>query len=76
MKRLASVGATLTLACAAAPPALAQPGWYAGASFGQSRTSRDLVANRESTITGGVVDVHSDFDARDRTMKAVFNKAS
>jgi opacity protein-like surface antigen len=42
---------------AAIPPAAAQSGWYGGFSVGQSRTSRDLVANRESTIT-----LASDFD--------------
>lgn len=54
---------------AAAAPALAQAGWYAGFAAGQSRTSRDLVANRESTVTLAS-DFHSDFDDRDRALKA------
>lgn len=66
MKRIAVV--TLSLA-AAAPPALAQAGWYAGASGGQSRTSRDLVANRESTVTLAS-DFRSDFDDKERAFKA------
>jgi opacity protein-like surface antigen len=54
---------------AAAPPALAQAAWYAGVSGGQSRTSRDLVANRESTVTLAT-DFHSDFDDKERAFKA------
>lgn len=63
------VSAALACALAAvASPALAQPGWYAGFTMGQSRTSRDLVENRESTITLAR-DFRSDFDARDRAFK-------
>lgn len=67
MKRIA-----LAAACSiavAAPPALAQAGWYAGFSAGQSRTSRDLVENRESTVTLAT-DFRSDFDDKDRAFKA------
>jgi opacity protein-like surface antigen len=56
-------------AIAAAPSALAQAGWYAGFAAGQSRTSRDLVANRENTVTLAS-DFDSDFDYRERAFKA------
>ncbi len=49
MTRL-SILALFSLA-AAIPPATAQSGWHGGFSAGQSRTSRDLVVNRESTVT-------------------------
>lgn len=67
MKRVSVV-----LSCwlaAACPPVFAQAGWYAGFSFGQSDTSRDLVTNRESTVTLGT-DFHTEFDERDRALKA------
>jgi opacity protein-like surface antigen len=44
-------------------------GWYAGISGGQSKTSRDLVTNRESTITLGS-DFHTQFDDKDNAWKA------
>jgi opacity protein-like surface antigen len=44
-------------------PAGAQAaGWYGEVSVGQSRTSRDLVRNRESTIVNAT-SLHTDFDA-------------
>ena len=49
MTRLAILA--LCSLAAAIPPAAAQSGWYGGFSVGQSRTSRDLVVNRESTVT-------------------------
>jgi opacity protein-like surface antigen len=69
MQRLA-----LLLACAiaaAAPTAYAQSGWYAGLSAGQSRTDRELVRNRETTVTLAT-DFRSDFDDRDRAFKVTF----
>ena len=58
------------LAIAATSPAVAQvPYWYAGVSGGQSRTSSELVRNRESTVTNAQ-SVTSDFDATDTAWKA------
>lgn len=54
---------------AACPPAFAQAGWYAGFAFGQSKTSRDLVTNRESTVTFAS-DFRSEFEDQDRALKA------
>ena len=71
MKRISGVLMSLAAACA---PALAQAGWYAGFSFGQSNTSRDLVENRESTVTLGA-DFHTAFDDRDRALKATVGYA-
>ena len=67
MTRLAIIA--LCSLAAAIPPAAAQSGWYGGFSFGQSRTSRDLVVNRESTITLGS-DFDTAFDDRERAFKA------
>jgi hypothetical protein len=58
----------LSVASAALPAAAQVTPWYAGASLGVSRTSDDLVANRESTITH-LLEVQSDFDERDRAFK-------
>ncbi len=53
------------LALGAALPAAAQSSpWYAGLSFGQSRTDDALVANREATIANASA-VSTDFDAKD-----------
>ena len=56
----------------------ADAAWYAGISGGQSRTSHELVANRESTIINAT-DLHTDFDAKDNAWKAFggyrFNEA-
>jgi opacity protein-like surface antigen len=67
MKRLA-IAAACTFAITA-PPAFAQAGWYAGFSGGQSRTGRELVENRERTVTLAT-DFRSDFDDKDRAFKA------
>jgi opacity protein-like surface antigen len=63
--------AALFLSLAAfAAPALAQvTPWYIGIAAGESRTSDDLVANRESTITNAV-DLQTGFDSRDVAFKA------
>ena len=62
-----SVLAALTLA-ALSTPALAQTKWYIGASVGESDTSSDLVANRESTVVNATV-VGSDFESRDTGLR-------
>jgi opacity protein-like surface antigen len=50
-------------------PAMAQtPGWYGEVSVGQSRTSRDLVRNRESTIVNAS-NLQTEFDATDNAYK-------
>ena len=61
--------ALFLLAALAAPPAGAQVSWYAGIAAGQSRTDRELVANRESTLTTAT-QVSTAFDARDTAWKA------
>jgi OmpA-OmpF porin, OOP family len=66
MTRLAIIA--LCSLAAAIPPAAAQSGWYGGFSAGQSRTSRDLVANRESTITLAS-DFDTDFDDKEGAFK-------
>jgi len=48
--------------------AVAQSHWYAGASLGQSRTSNDLVSNRESTVVNGTV-TGSSLDAKDTAVR-------
>jgi len=48
--------------------AAAQARWYAGATLGQSRTSDDLVANRESTVVNGAA-TGSTFDAKDTAVR-------
>jgi opacity protein-like surface antigen len=67
------IGKTLFLlaAAAAAVPASAQTHWYAGISGGQSRTDRELVANREATITDAT-GIATAFDAKDTAWKALF----
>lgn len=45
-------------------PAAVQVSWYGGLAAGQSRTDRELVDNRESTLVFAQ-DVHTDFDAKD-----------
>ncbi len=57
------------LAAAAAMPAAAQVSWYAGIAAGASKTDRELVANRESTLTLAT-NVTTAFDARDTAWKA------
>lgn len=63
---------TLFLATvAAAAPAAAQVGWYAGISGGQAKTGSELVANREGTITDAT-GLRTDFDAKDTAWKGFF----
>ena len=57
------------LAALAAGPAAAQVSWYAGIAGGQAKTDRELVANRESTITNAI-GISTAFDARDTAWKA------
>jgi opacity protein-like surface antigen len=60
--------ALFLLALAAATPAAAQVSWYAGIALGQARTDRELVANRESTLTAAT-NLSTAFDARDTAWK-------
>ncbi|HET9580786.1 MAG TPA: outer membrane beta-barrel protein [Usitatibacter sp.] len=60
--------AVLALTALSLPFAAAAGPWYAGISAGQSRTSSDLVTNRESTIVNAT-DIHSDFDRTDTAWK-------
>lgn len=59
-------------ACAGAyaqvPPAAPYARWYVEASGGQSKTSNELVRNREDTIVNGS-DIHSEFDSKDTAWK-------
>jgi len=57
------------LSFALAVTTVADAAWYAGISGGQSRTSHELVANRESTIINAT-DLHTDFDAKNNAWKA------
>lgn len=68
MTRLAILA--LCSLAAAIPPAAGQSGWYGGFSVGQSRTSRDLVVNRESTVTLAS-DFDTDFDDKEGAFKAM-----
>ena len=62
--------ASLVAAAMVALPGAALAGpWYAGLGAGQSRTSTDLVENRESTIINAS-DIRSDFDRTDTAWKA------
>lgn len=56
---------------AAAAPAAAQVGWYAGLSGGRAKTDGELVANREATITDAT-ELRTDFDAQDSAWKGFF----
>ncbi len=56
---------------AAAAPAAAQVGWYAGISGGQAKTDSELVANREGTITDAT-GLRTSFDAEDTAWKGFF----
>jgi opacity protein-like surface antigen len=55
-------------AYAQVPPPPPQGRWYVEASGGQSKTSDELVRNRESTIVNGS-DIHTDFDSKDSAWK-------
>jgi opacity protein-like surface antigen len=61
--------ALFLLAALGAGPAAAQVSWYGGIAGGQARTDRELVANRESTITNAIA-ISTAFDARDTAWKA------
>ena len=58
----------LAMAALAAAP-LAQAGWYTGLSIGNSRTDKELVSNRESTVVNATVS-GSTFDDKDLALKA------
>ena len=68
MERSWIAGIATLLAVSAHAAAAAQGSWYAGASLGQSRTSDDLVANRESTVVNGTV-TGSTFDEKDTAVR-------
>lgn len=59
-----AIAAVLAVLPAAAQP----PGFYGTLSGGQSRTSRDLVHNRESTIVNAT-NLQTEFDAKDNAWK-------
>ena len=61
--------ALFLLAALAAGPAGAQVSWYGGISGGQAKTDRELVVNRESTITNAT-GISTAFDAKDTAWKA------
>ncbi|HXF80981.1 MAG TPA: outer membrane beta-barrel protein [Usitatibacter sp.] len=63
---IAAMAAAIALSCPGI--AAAQGNWYAGATLGQSRTSDDLVSNRESTVVNGSV-TGSTFDAKDTAVR-------
>jgi opacity protein-like surface antigen len=56
------------IAASAAPVSMA--GWYGGVSIGESRTGRELVSNRESTIVFSL-ERSSQFDNRDLAWKGL-----
>jgi opacity protein-like surface antigen len=67
---LAAALLALSTAAAAQSPFVPAPRpWYAGAALGQAKTSRELVTNRESTITQAQ-DISTAFDAKDTAWKA------
>src|SRR5205085_10672470 len=68
MERSWIAGIATLLAVSAHGAAAAEGSWYAGASLGQSRTSDDLVANRESTVVNGTV-TGSTFDEKDTAVR-------
>ena len=57
------------LACVFGIAAAREPPWYAGVSAGDSRTDRELVKNRESTLVGAT-GIQTDFNATDSAWKA------
>jgi hypothetical protein len=61
-------GIAAVFAVSAQAASAAEGSWYAGASLGQSRTSDDLVANRESTVVNGTV-TGSTFDEKDTAVR-------
>jgi len=62
--------AVFALATLLATPLAHAAGWYVGISGGESRTDKELVHNRESTIVNAT-DIHTDFDATDGAWKAL-----
>jgi hypothetical protein len=68
MKRASIAAMAAAVAISGPGIAAAQSHWYAGATLGQSRTSDDLVANRESTVVNGAV-TGSMFDAKDTAVR-------
>lgn len=62
------VALCLALAALAAAP-LANAGWYAGFGVGNSKTDKELVSNRESTVVNASV-AGSSFDDKDFGFKA------
>lgn len=68
MGRSGIAGIAAVLAVCAQGAAAAPGSWYAGASLGQSRTSNDIVANRESTVVNGSV-TGSTLDAKDTAVR-------
>ena len=58
----------LSVAACVLPAAAQVTPWYVGGSLGMSRTSDELVANRESTITH-LIEAQTDFDERDSAFK-------
>ena len=68
--RLGKTFLAVALAALVAPAFAEPPRWYAGISGGQSRTSDELVRNRESTLVNVVTSsVRSDFDSTDNAWK-------
>lgn len=63
-----SLGSLVLLGAICLPAIAEAAGWYAGVSLGQSRTSRDLVNNRESTIVNAT-NLQTEFDAKDNAWK-------
>jgi len=60
---------TIAVAALAGLPGLTQAaGWYGQVSIGQSKTSSDLVHNRESTLVNAS-DFQTEFDAKDSAWK-------
>jgi hypothetical protein len=59
---------SLCVAACALPASAQVTPWYVGGAAGMSRTSDDLVANRESTITH-LLEARTDFDDDDRAFK-------
>ena len=67
--KIRPVALFLTVTALAAPAWAQVTPWYIGIAAGESRTSDDLVANRQSTITLAT-DFQTDWDARDLAFKA------
>jgi OmpA-OmpF porin, OOP family len=59
------------LVAAMSAPAWGQAHWYAGIAGGESKTDRQLVVNRETTITDAS-DLSTAFDAKDTAWKGFF----